>query len=185
MQTFMTRPSYGATGSDLDNVRLGKQMTESMQIFDHLTGVSPDFYPNHPVMGMWRGYEFALGIYTMMLNLEWVFRRGFADHKAFMFFYDAMKGMKEDDPEFYYETPPWLNDVPFLLSHRSNLMRKAPHLYEGKWKNCPDNWPYIWPQVDDEGGYNLFISRADKLRIKRGERRMPPKSVLAEVVNWP
>lgn len=187
MQTFMTRETYGKTAHDLDNSRLGKQMTECMQIFDTLTGVTPNFYPHHPAMKMWEGYEFALGIYAMMLNLEWTFKRGFASHKAITWFYKNIKQMQNDDPEFKYERPPWIDDPAVLLSHRSNLHRKNSSLYGEKWKNCPKNWPYIWPQIDfaHPEGYTLQISRADKKRIKDGERALPDSETMDRVINWP
>lgn len=187
MQTFMTRETYGRTASDLDNARLGKQMLECMQIFDTLTGVTPNFYPHHPAMKMWEGYEFALGIYCMMLNLEWTFQRGFADHKALFWFYKNIKEMQKDDPGFIYECPPWVGDPAVLLSHRSNLKRKDASLYGKKWKNCPDNWPYLWPQIrfNHPEGYILQISQADKKRILTGERKCPDDETMTRVINWP
>jgi Pyrimidine dimer DNA glycosylase len=185
MQTFFTWPQYGRIARDLDNPRLGKQMTECMQIFDHLTGVTPNFYPNHPVMGMWRGYEFALGIYAMMLNLEWTHARGFACHKALRFFYESIREMQQDDDEFTYEAPPWIRDPAVLLSHRSNLTRKNKDRYGKMWKNNPNNWPYIWPQIDfdHEDGYTLWVSKSDKLRLKKGEREWPDDETCDRIMN--
>jgi hypothetical protein len=55
------------------------------------------------------------------------------------------------------------------------------------WENCPENWPYIWPKVDErfEGGYTLWISRAEKKMIKAGERERPDNETLKRIVNWP
>lgn len=187
MQTFMTRNRFGKTGTDLDNARLGKQMVECRQIFDTVTGVTPKFYPNHPAMKMWTGYEFALGIYAMMLNMEWTFNRGFASHKTFRWFGSTLQEMRTEDPEFSYEAPPWLNDSAVLLSHRSNLIRKDSQYYGTKWKNAPENWPYIWPIIDfdREDGYELRLSQADKKRIATGERAKPDEETLERIVNWP
>jgi hypothetical protein len=162
-------------------------MTECMQIFDTITGVTPKFYPNHPAMGMWRGYEFALGIYAMMLNLEWTFNRGFAEHKALLWFYRNINQMRGEDPEFSFEAPPWLGDHAVMKSHRSNLVRKNRMTYGEKWNVAPDNWPYIWPIInfDSSDGYDLRLSMADKKRIKDGERNLPDEATLERIVNWP
>jgi len=169
--------------ADLPDPMLRQQMEEAMLIFDALTGIKPLPNPNHPVLGMWEGYEFALGIYAMMGNLEWTFKRGYADHKYMMFFHKAIKDMQGDDPEFTYLAPPWLRDPAVILSHRSNLQRRgAPTV----WKNCPKNWPYIWPQLDEsEAGYRLWISKADKSRILEGSRARPDSATLERIVNWP
>ena len=38
----------------------------------------------------------------------------------------------------------WLTDD-LILSHRSNLIRKAPEHYAPLWPDVPDNLPYVWP----------------------------------------
>lgn len=182
--TYMTRGHFGASHRDLSDTQLYQVMQQSTEIFDHLTGVKSLDNPNHPVLKMWEGYEFALGIYGMMGNLEWSFKRGYAEHDVMMFFYRAIKEMQSDDPEFTYETPPWVGDPAVIRSHRSNLHRrtKEPH----PWKDCPDNWPYIWPQIDDTPqGYRLWLSRNDKKRIIEGSRARPDSDTLGRIVNWP
>jgi hypothetical protein len=184
MLTYMTRGKYGASYGDLSDPILYQTMQHSMQIFDHLTGVKELENPNHPVLRMWEGYEFALGIYAMMGNLEWTFKRGYADHEVGMFFYKAIKEMQSDDVGFVYETPPWVGDPAVIRSHRSNLQRRtrAPSV----WKDCPKDWPYIWPLVDDtEAGYRLWISKSDKSRILEGSRARPDSATLERIVNWP
>jgi hypothetical protein len=181
--TYMTREKYGASLADLPTPQLHQVLEHSMLIFDHLTGVKLLANANHPTIKMWEGYEFALGIYAMMGNMEWTFKRGYADHKYMMFFYRAIKEMQSDDPEFTYECPPWLGDSAVILSHRSNLVRRgAPKV----WNNCPPNLPYIWPVINDTPeGYALFISRADKERVKKRERAITDKALVKRIVNWP
>lgn len=186
MITYMTRATFGTSHEDLDNARLHAVMEQSMSIFDDLTGVKELGDQRHPILGMWRGYEFALGIYAMMGNLEWTFHRGYADHKYMKFFYAAIKDMQSDDPGFTFDLPPWWGDIAVLLSHRSALMRMDKSTYNGKWKNCPENWPFIWPQIDDSTqGYALWLSRVDKKLIREGKRTPPDKATLERIVNWP
>jgi len=181
MQTFFTRTSLVRSLDDLDDARLGKQRVEGLQIIQTLTGMS-EAYKNHPVMFMWQSYESALIIYTMMACLAWQ-RRGFAD-TTFWKVARITEALEKQDA-FYYERPPWLDDVDFLRSHRSNLIRKLPERYGPLFKRTPSDMPYLWPVVDpddEKGGYVLKVSKADKDRLKKGERKLPD-SVAARVAN--
>lgn len=42
--------------------------------------------------------------------------------------------------------PPWLGDPAFHTAHRSNLIRKWPDFYRGRFPDVPDNLPYVWPE---------------------------------------
>lgn len=186
MMTWMTRARFGTSHADLDNARLRSLMEHSQVVFDDLTGVTPIADQRHPILGMWRGYEYGLGIYAMMANMEWTFHRGYAEQKVLKFFYSAIKEMQKDDPEFCFELPPWWGDPAVLLSHRSNLARHAPMEYGDKWNNCPSNWPLIWPQLDDSAqGYSLWFSRIDRKLLRSGDRDRPDAATLERVVNWP
>lgn len=178
MQTFFTRASLTRSLDDLDDARLGKQRVEGLQIIQTLTGVS-DAYKNHPVMFMWRTYESALIIYTMMACVAWQ-RRGFADSTFWKVARIAEALEKQE--LFLYERPPWVDDVDFLRSHRSNLIRKVPERYGPLFKGTPKDLPYLWPVVDDEGGYVLKVSKVDKDRLKSGDRTLPD-SIANKVAN--
>lgn len=185
MMTWMTRTSYGRTAEDLDNVQLNRCMTDTVVIFDVLTGAARGPRVRHPAMRMWNGYEFALGVYAMMLCLEWSGQRGFTGHQSFWYLSRAINQMKGDDPDFVYEAPPWREDKDVLASHRSNLLRRYPQTYDGKWEVCPENWPYIWPVIDfnHPDGYKLLITKQEKERLKNGERVLPAKQK-ARIANW-
>jgi hypothetical protein len=187
MMTYMLREKYGASHADLDNARLHALLEDCMLIFDDLTGVTPYKNQNHPSLGMWRGYEFALGIYAMMGNLVWTFNKGFADQKYMKFFYAAIKEMQGDDPGFQYEMPPWWGDTDILLSHRSYLRSIDRGEYGSKWKNCPRDWPMIWPRLDDghPDGYTLWFGRGDKELVLKGLLTLPEEETLSRIVNWP
>lgn len=182
----MTRSSFGQTAADLDNVQLNRCMTDTTIIFDILTGgVESHPRENHPAVKMWTGYEFALGTYAMMFCMEWSGQRGFTGHKCFWYLSKAIKAMKADDPGFVYEPPPWFRDRDVLASHRSNLLRRYPLQYDDAWNNCPENWPYIWPVIDFDRpeGYKLMLSKADKERLRSGERVLPAKQK-ERISNW-
>lgn len=187
MIIYCTRGKFGTSMADLDNARLHQQLETCITVFDDLTGVKPLGDQRHPILGMWRGYEFALGIFAMMGNMEWTFKRGYADHKYMKFFYSAIKEMQGDDPEFSFELPPWWGDPAVILSHRSALLRLDRAQYSDTWKNCPRNWPFIWPQInpDHKDGYQLWLSRVDKELIAEGKRTAPDKATLERIVNWP
>jgi hypothetical protein len=183
VMTWLTYRSFGKTAQDLDNPALKLQMRNTCTIFDILTGLKPD-HPkkDHPCVGMWQGYEYALGVQGMMMGMEWTQRRGFAETEEFFFLYRAIKETKKGDDSFKYEPPPWFRDADLLLSHRSNLARRDPVTYGKKWKRCPENWPYLWPVLDGSGGYQLFVSRGDRLHLRQKTRTLPA-SVRDKVVN--
>lgn len=181
MILYHTYSRFGKTAEDLSDAQLNQDMTESMEIFDMLTGVAEE--KAHPTLEMWRGYEFALAIRAMFLNMEYTFRRGYAHHECFRFMYTAVQEIQRDEPDFSYEPPPWFRDAAVVKSHRSNLFRRG-YYNEMPWNNCPENWPYIWPKVDGDS-YTLWLSRSDKKLIKSGERALPDAATLERIVNWP
>lgn len=178
MITYMTRMSIGATAQDLDTIMLGQQREQALLLLDVMTGVKEA--EQHPMMWGWEGYEYFLGIYGMMLSMEWHMNRGFAD-KMFWDFERACKELKE--PGANLMPPPWFKDTAILRSHRSELYRRNPDHYGDLWSVLDDDWPMLWPVIDDEeeAGYRLVISKEDKAMLGKG--RALPKDVLARVSN--
>lgn len=142
MQTFLPYPSFVESAKCLDNKRLGKQRVEAYQILKTLlkgpitNGKKTPWY-NHPVVKMWKGYEFQLLVYAQTICREWR-RRGFNDTVL-----DKLVQINQVElPEI---TPAWLGTDKFHKSHRSNLLRKELNWYrQFKWKES-DNLPYFWP----------------------------------------
>lgn len=186
MITWMTHPSFGKTARDLTDEILKQQLSQTCIIFDILTGIdTKSEFSGHPAVKMWHGYEFALAIYGMSLGMEFTFNRGFAEANEFWYLSKGVREIKKAEPDFTYVPPPWMFDKDVLLSHRSNLARRHPVAFRSKWKNCPENWPYLWPVLDGEN-YDLFLSRADKKRLKNKQRKLPDRLLGEEgVVNWP
>lgn len=171
MITWMTRRDMPRTMKDLTDKDLIIGLEDCKHIFDVVTGMtSPD--GNRPVYKMWSQYEFALGIYGMLMSMELTMNRHVAD-KTFWHFKDAIAEMKKsfamEDVSFTYEKPPWFEDTDVLMSHRSNLVRRYPERYGDKWKSVQEDMPYLWPIITEDGDYDLFLSKADKAKLESGE----------------
>ena len=182
MQTFVPNIEYGRCAADLDVSRLGKQRSETLQILDSI--VNGTGYVNHPVNQMWVGYEPSLITYGLVICHEWRIVRGHSDSTwgqlaKWAQEFDMLAVDSTRDPDTWpapAERPPWLGDKWVHRSHRSNLIRKVPHLYGKKYPGTFEDMPYFWPHNDPmlPGGYELRLSREDMKRLDTGERKLPP-----------
>lgn len=137
MQTFIPYGSdFTANAKVLDRQRLGKQRVEGLQILRTLTGVGKG-WENHPIVKMWRGYEYSLGMYTIAMCDEWI-SKSYKDTCR-----DQIISIMEafDMPMV---TPLWLEDAEIKISHKSNLIRKMPEHYGLLWAGVPNDLPYKW-----------------------------------------
>lgn len=135
MQTFVPfGADFKSNAQVLDRARLGKQRVETFQILNALQGLSKGWV-NHPATRMWRGYEPALAYYGIVMCKEWR-RRGYMDSMLTRF------GPFLDDQIIL---PDWLERDDIMESHRSNLIRKRPDIYQPVWPTVPDDLPYVWP----------------------------------------
>jgi len=140
MQTFLPYPSFKDSAAVLDRQRLGKQRVEVLQLLNVLTGVRQG-WGNHPAALMWRGYESALAVYGCVMCREWT-DRGYND--------TCYGKILDRVPDAFNEVlnfPPWLGFTDFHLSHRSNLLRKAPEHYGLYFGAINPNLEYIWPST--------------------------------------
>jgi hypothetical protein len=79
--------------------------------------------------------------------------------------------------------PSWRDDLDVLRSHRSNLARRYPKSYPKAWsRGDMALWPYLFPFSDEDGTYDLMISKAERDLLKSGDRKLP-KSVRKRVYN--
>ena len=78
MQTFLPYRSFAASARVLDDRRLGRQRAEVLTILGALAGRHRG-WAQHPVVGMWRGYEDALVLYGLVVVREW---RGRGPHRT-------------------------------------------------------------------------------------------------------
>lgn len=134
MQTFLAYPVYRSSARCLDKQRLWKQVVESKQMHNTLTGLSQG-WKNHPATLMWKGHEESLFQYFQVM-LEESINRGIKV-KAYTLQKEIIE--KEIVP------PYWLGNQAFHASHRSNLLRKNPEWYSKFGWQEPNNLPYIWP----------------------------------------
>jgi hypothetical protein len=132
----MPLDTYRETAKVLDYRRLGKQRVECKQILLALTGQSKGWV-QHPAVKMWRGYEDQLALYAAEICMEWR-RRGYRD-TLLSWFTEQHTNLPSS------ELPPWMGNPDFHLSHRSNLLRKAPDHYGQLWPEVPNDLPYVWP----------------------------------------
>ena len=139
MQTFLPYYDFIQTAKCLDYRRLGKQRVEAMQLLNVFDKLKTDpnkkvAWMNHPARLMWVGYEEALEIYHDTMIQEWI-SRGYNNTMKF----------RAKKPYYQVSYPPWLGDIEFHNSHRSNLLRKDPDYYKRYNWELPDNLEYIWP----------------------------------------
>jgi hypothetical protein len=133
MQTFLPYADFQQSAQAIDRARLGKQRLEVLQLLNALTRHGG--WSRHPAAKMWRGYENALVEYGLVICDEWL-RRGYQDNCR-----SKIGSYFRGGPITY---PPWLGQVEFHLSHRSNLVRKNPEFYVPKFGPLL-SIPYVWP----------------------------------------
>lgn len=132
MQTFLPLPDYLDSMRCLDKSRLGNQVWR-----EGITLIRGGWV-NHPASKMWRGHEYHLGLY-LLCGIAVLGQRGK--------FYSEIKQKILIEMEKFSDNgpPPWLGNVEFHASHRSNLIRKDPiHYGQFGWSE-PPNLPYVWP----------------------------------------
>jgi hypothetical protein len=144
VQTFLPFADFRESASVLDQARLGKQRVEALQVLRAI--VLPTYgWQSHPAMQMWRGYVPALTRYALDMVDEWT-DRGNADSTRPL--------ITEFAPEAALAgaalaMPSWMGNEALHLSHRSNLVRKAPEFYAPLFPGVADDLPYVWPGADD------------------------------------
>ncbi|MCT2581894.1 MSMEG_6728 family protein [Actinophytocola gossypii] len=148
MQTFLPYPDFADTAGALDQLRLGKQRVEAIQVLRALT-VPGYGWRHHPAAAMWAGYEEALVRYGLVICAGWT-ARGHADTCAVTLRRDLGSDVVRTQAELAEagELPPWLGDPALHRSHRSALVRKAPEHYRPLFPDVPDDLPYVWPASD-------------------------------------
>jgi hypothetical protein len=174
------------TAEDLDIQRIALAAKESAELFNALCyGEQPESWPEawerHPCRQMWLGYEPALAAYSSAMCVRMCQLGVLPDPSTFTLL-QTLREMQHDGEDVSFVAPPWMTDTDVLLSHRSNLVRRWPAVFGKTWKGVPPRMAYVWPFVDDSGGYKLMLSKHDKELLAAGERTMPTK-ILERVEN--
>lgn len=175
MMTWVTRMSLFDSAEDLALPQLLLAMRESESLFNELVfGEADEEHGSAPVplIGMWRGYEGALAGYAVACASVAV-GHGVSNGVRSLEIANTIKDLRRTGDPVPFEMPPWLQDIDVLMSHRSNLLRRWPEAYS--FPRNPKDMPYLWPIVDDDGGYILKLSKYDQGLLANGERRLPNK----------
>ena len=145
MQTFLPYRDFRRTARVLDDLRLGKQRVETLQILRALTWETYG-WKHHPAVLMWQGHVPALVTYGVVITDEWL-RRGRADTvmAQLVEFLDGAEMLAQRDLADAGALPSWLGKRAFHRSHQSSLVRKDPDHYRRYFPNVPDDLPYVWP----------------------------------------
>lgn len=145
MNTFLPYSSFTRSAQVLDNLRLGKQRVEGLQILK--AHIDPEYgWQHHPAVNMWRKHSLSLADYTLTICGEWV-ERGYKDTVA-----AQVMALVAEHPELLAndEPPHWVGNEKVHASHRSNLLRKNPEWY-GQWGwSERDDLPYVWITEEEE-----------------------------------
>jgi hypothetical protein len=148
VQTFLPYPDFAASAAVLDDLRLGKQRVEALQVLRALTRVTYG-WKHHPAVRMWAGFPDGVAAYGLAVCAEWM-RRGRADTCAATIATDlaaAGRPPPREQAELAgcHELPPWLGDERVHRSHRSSLVRKNPEFYGPLFPDADPALEYYWP----------------------------------------
>jgi Pyrimidine dimer DNA glycosylase len=148
VQTFLPYPDFAASAAVLDDLRLGKQRVEALQILRAVTW--PTYgWKRHPAVRMWADHPDAVAAYGLAVCAEWI-ARGRADTCAATIgkdLADAGFPAPRSQAELAAESrmPPWLGDERVHRSHRSALVRKDPEFYGRLFPDADPGLDYFWP----------------------------------------
>jgi hypothetical protein len=168
VQTFLPFADFVESARVLDQARLGKQRVEALQVLRAI--VLPAYgWQTHPAMQMWRGYVPALTRYALDMVDAWT-EQGHADTTRTLITEFAPEAATAGTE---LALPSWLGNEALHLSHRSNLVRKAPEVYEALFPGVPDDLPYVWPGADPIG-----VTGASERGASVGTDGLPPMWIL-------
>jgi hypothetical protein len=154
MQTFLPYPSMRDSLDALDNKRLNKQILETYQMLNVLSGQSKSgAWRNHPAVLMWEGAESELWRYGMTA-IKLADMRGIKteNNLANMKLLAAKAAIHWGN-----EDPLWRTDLKTIkrvnTTHKANLYRKDPEYYaeyanavnDEYNKPCCEGCQYYWP----------------------------------------
>ena len=172
VNTFILSPDINTMFNDLDKKRLNKQKLEAKQIIENLicydeTGKFKNNYGNHSATQMWIGYTNHLKVYYNLCIKEWI-SRGYNNNMPLYEVeneekYHIVNSEFIDNAAYFedfneYSFPPFCSFLPFIMSHKSSLLKKDPEYY-ADYANEPDMEDYylrgyLWPSHHKENFYN-------------------------------
>ena len=152
MQTFLPYQDYNQCAKILDNKRLNKQILESYQILNILSGRSSSgAWRNHPAVLMWKNAEKSLRIYVKYMIKEARLRGIRTDgNESNIEALEVVSGHLWGNNDPVWSIEPHINRV--NITHRANLYRKDPTYYSIFYsdtkssdnKPCCEKCLYYW-----------------------------------------
>jgi mRNA-degrading endonuclease YafQ of YafQ-DinJ toxin-antitoxin module len=150
METWLPYPNFIQSAKSLDTMDLWRQRHDAMKVIETLTNTSLTMtYRNHPLVAMWRGAEYTLGAYGLIMCHEWQ-SRGHTDEmtdKFTAFLHDALRsgGLPIQG---HNGIPWWLGLNDFHCSQQAALVQKDKEHYGKQWPALDPlyfSMPRIWP----------------------------------------
>jgi hypothetical protein len=182
MMTWMTNVSLFDSAEALALPQLALAQVESFALFNELMYSEPSEERGSapaPLKMMWQGYEVALAAYSVATATILV-KHGVTAAGSPLALTQSVRDLRQSGELAELVLPPWFEDTDVLRSHRSNLMRRWPEVYS--WNRTKPDMPYLWPVVDDNGGYELRLSKYDRNLLANGERSLPP-TIMERITN--
>lgn len=161
-QTFLPSPNFSECAKVLDTKRLGKNITESFQVYRYIVGTGKMQGNPHPY-AMWKGYHAALLEYICAMHKEWVYRfdSGARGGKRF-----HKNGIEAESLALGFKGcktiyPDWLGCEKLHSSQRAALLYKNLEWYsQFGWKESPAiplkinrdgsvTLPYYWVDTEE------------------------------------
>ncbi|KRE78272.1 MSMEG_6728 family protein [Arthrobacter sp. Soil763] len=162
MQTFLPFPDFRQSAAALDQLRLGKQRVEALQMLRAL--VIPHYgWQSHPAVRMWMGHVPALTMYGLAMADEWVARGGEDTTRDKIMEFAPQAA--HPDYAAKIPMPYWLGNPEFHLSHRSRLLAKEPGFYTDVFPGTDPDLEYVWPEPkhellpEDPAGDRMWVLR--------------------------
>jgi hypothetical protein len=174
MQTFLSEHSFSATAQYLDDKRLNKQYLEVRQILEILLEKHESRWRNHPAVLQWKGFEYALFVYSKRIREECE-ERGISTEKNTVVL-QRLYNEYLSGPDVNRDFPDWWEDEKLrervIVTHRARLFIKKPehyHMYEtwteaGAAATCCSHCNYFWPSHWKANGEKFLVTNKKKLK---------------------
>ena len=154
MQTFLPYPAMRDSLDALDNKRLNKQILETYQILNVLSGqTKSNAWRNHPAVLMWEGAENELWRYGM-IAIKLADMRGIKTENNLA----NMRALSKKAAIYWGDDEPAWRKNPTVVkrvttTHKANLYRKDPEYYaeyasavnDEYNQPCCEGCQYYWP----------------------------------------
>jgi hypothetical protein len=128
MQIFLPYADFQKSATVLDNTLLGSQIVFCNKVLNtlHETDGQGDY--NHPVVRMWKFYEYRLAELGLICVTEWE-RRGYIERPEQHSLEQHINWAEDSSREY----PMWFGDEAMHQQYRRILIWMNPHWYDKHW----------------------------------------------------